>query len=440
MRAAVYSGLFSYNALSVGPIESPPFICPTGNCTFPSFLTLGVNTMCVDTTSRIERVCGEDGPTPGAPKRCSLIAPNNPLLNDTLAGTASRLAFASSGHNGRDAPRDPGITSQWADVPGIISIIPWVRTLNGRGPNNSTGAFSYIINTTEIESGVCAFYFTVYEMRNRIRNGFYIEDIDNQFRDMNYIDRSASLGIANTTIGGITYHYQNRTSSYPLVFAPRDESGSPMLTKGPRSLRIAGESFTALSSLLTGTLTDEDSPTDNPVVGRVIYNAVPGAIGTAAALTLYNARSISDLLGIMAVYMTNSLRANDTILQRYETGNGSAMAESQSVAGTSLMSVQFVRVQWAWLTLPIFCFVLAVFFTTTAILRSRNSGFGLWKDSPLTLLFHSQLDEQATAYIDEKRPLLASVDGMEGVGRRLHGRFARSQEAAKAITVSLINR
>ena len=50
MARAAYGGLY-------GSVSTPEFICPSGNCTWPSYTTLGVCSECNNITSQIKASC-----------------------------------------------------------------------------------------------------------------------------------------------------------------------------------------------------------------------------------------------------------------------------------------------------------------------------------------------------------------------------------------------
>jgi hypothetical protein len=53
MKSAIYSGLTSSNI----SLPDPLFSCPTGNCTWEPFSTLGVSSRCVNLTSQVTLNC-----------------------------------------------------------------------------------------------------------------------------------------------------------------------------------------------------------------------------------------------------------------------------------------------------------------------------------------------------------------------------------------------
>ncbi|KAH8711959.1 hypothetical protein GQ44DRAFT_431259 [Phaeosphaeriaceae sp. PMI808] len=56
LKSAIYTGLFSSGMVS---LPNPPYSCPTGNCTWDPFPTLGVSTQCYDNRANYYLKCPE---------------------------------------------------------------------------------------------------------------------------------------------------------------------------------------------------------------------------------------------------------------------------------------------------------------------------------------------------------------------------------------------
>jgi hypothetical protein len=90
-KNAVYNGLFAENNK---PWLSLPVNCPTGNCTWAPFDSLGVCNSCVDMSDFMERFCLNGVPADGNKTTCGWQLPNGAKLN-TSAQVFSMTPFVS---------------------------------------------------------------------------------------------------------------------------------------------------------------------------------------------------------------------------------------------------------------------------------------------------------------------------------------------------------
>lgn len=61
---------------------------------------------------------------------------------------------------------------------------------------------------------------------------------------------------------------------------------------------------------------------------------------------------------------------------------------SEWLGGKAYWPATIIKVQWAWLALPILVVLLAAVILSISILLSKEGAQIVWKSSPLALLFH----------------------------------------------------
>ncbi|KAI9718481.1 MAG: hypothetical protein M1828_006664 [Chrysothrix sp. TS-e1954] len=141
---------------------------------------------------------------------------------------------------------------------------------------------------------------------------------------------------------------------------------------------INANDFEAISDYLQVVLTS--SRTDPPEgVGASLDISEP----------LLAAQSVPDLMSNVAISMTNNIRMNGN-----SSLNGRTLPNTAN--GTAFQTVTFVRVRWAWLSLPALVIVTGSFVLLAAIVQAgiwpRKTPGGsqppLWRDSNVGLLYH----------------------------------------------------
>lgn len=105
---------------------------------------------------------------------------------------------------------------------------------------------------------------------------------------------------------------------------------------------------------------------------------------------------------------------------------------TQQAAGQSSVTTQYIHVRWLRLILPFIIALLGILLLAATIYQSCRSGTGIWKSSPLALLFHF-LQGWTHADLDH-----AAVPGMEKSAKAMpaqltkdgdsHWTIARAQE------------
>ena len=125
------------------------------------------------------------------------------------------------------------------------------------------------------------------------------------------------------------------------------------------------------------------------------------------------------------VYMTNSLRANQSALLPNFPGQ-STIDPGTSINGTVWIAEPFVQVEWVWLTMPsLLCLVVGIFLFLT-MLRSSVRGVGVWKSNPLAFMLHGIPEDKRQKKM--RKIGTASADEMDSCAEEVMVRLAPDQE------------
>lgn len=96
-----------------------------------------------------------------------------------------------------------------------------------------------------------------------------------------------------------------------------------------------------------------------------------------------------------------------------------------SIIGQSLSQETFIRVKWAWITFPAVLVFGGVLLLITAIVQTSRKGVEVWKYSCMPLLFHSVDDGTGRRVEDIAKRQLVTVEEMEDEAKSIRVRLAR---------------
>jgi hypothetical protein len=142
-------------------------------------------------------------------------------------------------------------------------------------------------------------------------------------------------------------------------------------------------------------------------------------------LLLWMSPNVMRSMENLALYMTYALRNNDSAILAEARNNPSAIALEQAVLGTVWAQQQFFRVRWVWLTMPLALILLVTIFLVATIVKTSRYRVGVWKSSPLALLFHGNFDGFAVP-----RPV-DTATAMQEVSVGLNARLIGSEDDAE---------
>ncbi|KAK3903176.1 hypothetical protein C8A05DRAFT_43556 [Staphylotrichum tortipilum] len=356
----------------------PRLNCPTGNCTWAPFSTLGFCSTCADLSSQLNRTCEthtlSDNVT--AAQACTVAFPgeNKPLSLFYLAdldfpGSSTYMVLNSTLPANSIALRN--ITWPQTIYQSIRAVVPPLQLggtqnpyLEAGGELANSGVHVLHVNTRFIASE-CALSPCVRRVQPSVAGGEYHEKVLDAFSD-----------------------FGEYRSGGSIVLSPPWEAGRSF-TLHPAWLNAVTATFLfggqdPLGGQLLGTVTTEDSNqairvSDIPAFGashrqndalQAVFYA--NFTGTTCPTPDDNVACSFRALGAA---MTKSVR--DTAVSRNGTAAPYAARGDVHATGT------YIRIEWPWFALPAAIWLLSLFTVVVAMWRSR--GVPLWTDSALPL-------------------------------------------------------
>lgn len=420
MKAAIYTGLLSPDQSQP---QSPLFMCPSGHCTWKPVATLSIDTTCENLTSKVKLVCTNLCSSDG--EKCAVGGYSATDLSIPASYWDKRICNLTS------SDADPWLKSQLKDtdyrtfltirsdwmmelgdvfpsndpvrhLSGAFAGVQWAR-VSASSVNPDAGYSSFIYEDHPYDAGICVFYFSVKLVQPSVVNGVYNEKV---LTDFNH-DPSVP------TYTGTLENFPFVNVPWPDLYNMSDVLFKPSFLHN-HTFNISQAAFANLA----GSLTD-------PVLfnGTVVSGSANGFVGPTIPLMLLRKPNITRAMTNMATYMTNVLRANDSLLLQEATGNPSAIDADQAVLGDVLVPVQYVIVRWWWLALPLLTLVASTLFLILVIAQTAHFHVGIWKTSPLTLYFQSTMISDQGGAVRSAGPCATATD-MKHIASRYTARVA----------------
>jgi hypothetical protein len=409
MKAATYNGVLSSNLLT---LPTPPFSCPTGNCTWDPFSTLAISSQRVNITNLVSLNCTNASYNGTEYQYCNLMAPNDQTLQSLLNGSTSWNPFyIESGIPRNFLP----VLESYANMTGFLAMTQWVKAHD-----------HYIIANTTFEAGRCFFYFSVIEVQAQVNNGVYLEEILQEYTRSENPPTTPTYTLNITGGNPIEFFFQdpfsyNMSSNilYKPLFAKKPPNTNDTFIVPYNIFDMLGSQLDR--EFLNGNV---DTGTSSGLLGEDGLGNVNDMV-----LMLYQANNLTRAMLNMAQYMTTEIRAIDSNTLQQAQQNSSLLAPHQAIAGTVLVQKQFVIVEWAWLALPIVLLILTTFLLLAAFLQTRITRVGLWQSSPLTLFFHGQPRDDFKL-LGRNEGALNTADGMQKAAAGLRARVTKGNRGA----------
>jgi hypothetical protein len=346
MKAAVFNGMFAAD-----PNPQLTFNCPTGNCTWPDFSTLGVCSSCIDMSEYMQRACSVDNSTD-----CGWILPNGAQLNGS-ASVFSMTTFISTD----------------GDMP--YSTIMQLVFMGTEAQNSSTSTSS---SSQSPWSTQCTLEYCVQDLHSSVLNGQLATSVTNTHR--------------NTSVVPITSALKNGINT-PLYIVPITTTNSSSnhhnqtYQVGMGALLGMQQWFSDL--FRNGSANRESASQLSKMENNIIVNLT---VGVSSGETYFDTdivqafywfyyqypAGLAMLTSELATTMTNAFRAS-----------GGAVP----VSGQAYELSPFVHIRWGWITLPVLVILMTGAFLGASMVRSRKTRTKLWKSSALAMLFHG-LDKE----------------------------------------------
>jgi hypothetical protein len=383
MQAALYEGV--YNSFS-----SITPTCPTGNCTFPHYRTVGMCSGCNDISNTINTTCGAPTYAGASFVPCNWTLPSGLNLNmsegvvmrmatvvDTTALAVSEIiTFTELLDYDRNHLVDiTEGTGPSSDVMALqCSLYPCVRTYDMVDMQNQNT--EVLLDTSEMAQqnnfNVSSFVTTKQPV------GDYM---------VPYIGAPVPCLLDGTYYDATSFTEHSETNTWPVTGLLPNNATAYL----PSSCVFMYGSTLGLEDYLPTFLE-----------GSVTQASEVSFADPAWMMQLYNNGNAS----LQTINATWTAIADSMTMRIRKSGDPS---NSEPAAGVVMQTDTCVSVQWLWLIFPAALLLLTlVFLLATMALSIKYRNRHIWKGSPLALLFHG-IDQE----LSDRYRLVDQLDEME---------------------------
>lgn len=348
MKAAINQAIFSESSQMA-------FGCSTGNCTWPSFLSLAICSHCQKIQVHNTTI----------PEQATVLSTSNGLAIYLMPDT---YAVLSSGQ-----------------LP--VSDLGYI---------NNTIANLTVLGSTEPSAYECTLFWCVQEIKASVSDGEYHENVLTTWSD-------ASLH--NLGCDPNSHPYCEPTDllgsdKFSLIGYPDNSTHSaPTFSLGIATQVAFG---TYLRKLFTGNVTSTETAQDlgfsSDFMGALVPSRSSGASDSGTTLT-----NVPELIRNLSQTMTTRMRQ-------------SAVSDpAAQILGDAYALQVFVQVRWGWLTLPLVLLLLTFYFLLASIRESKKANVMPWKSSSIALLFHGLAEDRREVgrWVERRAELHEIAEGME---------------------------
>lgn len=338
MVLAMYNGLLG-GASNIS--LAPQFSCPSGNCTWDPFNSLGISSVCVNVTAETTKSCYMD-PQPIQGLNwvlCDYTFPSGVELTVSEEWSAPNISFTDPG-----SPDYADWDQTYGPVLGsLANPILTFSILNHHPQNPDKSAF----NATE-----CALQLSVQTYNN--------------------------VSVHNGIISSVETLSWYATSETPFVnngfeaYSLQPSSPTAAYSGSNNTYSVDVDTVTMFARYLEQYMSLDCVQTTAPVLDQpqcansILYQV----------LTTQPDVDIANIMDVLALSMTNAIRNKG--------GPGGPMNST----GTVFVQHVFIHVEWFWFILPAIVVLLQLVFLTIIILWNVKSRLVVWKSSSLAVMFH----------------------------------------------------
>ncbi|KAI9721228.1 MAG: hypothetical protein M1812_002389 [Candelaria pacifica] len=358
--SATYRGIWGDTGLHV------PYICPTGNCTFPPYQSLGVCTKHTNITGLLNRTCSTT-PVPSSQAtstECNYTLPNGMDFREISRSDRKQSDSVQSRKisiTNRSNIADNNYGGYIFNFAGIFATWDTQNSWNEPWAVESMG------------------YWCIKTYNTMIRDGVFIENITSTQRN------NSAPGFQPYPPDADWKTYNGSNTFPPFVSGQPFASPEPCLDlRDPRhpktSLRnctysVAENTWAAWAAFFPFFFQEHQAD-----IGLLMDNGGHS-----------NISYVRGIIDNLATSLTSHIRSLGTGIPVY---------------GDMRSTHTFVRVQWVWLAYPIALVVFSIIFLISTIVKSAGcANQEVWKSSPLALLYHG--------FHTETRERLSSLNTLE---------------------------
>ncbi|KAF8860794.1 hypothetical protein BDZ45DRAFT_298933 [Acephala macrosclerotiorum] len=431
LQSAVNVGVFSPSSVAT------PFTCPTGNCTFPQYRSLGFCSTCKDISSEV------------------VITMNNETIvfsdNTTSSGSSGTLNFTlPSGlwASPMDAEQFSLGTNTFAD--------PIQALLGDSNGPYMNGNESYLTFACDPAAGLtwgcrgygaaeCSLSLCIKTYNASIQNGKLIEqelysdpgswNASTNTSSSEYtstIDMSCLNDAEKQTLQKAGYEF-NETTKWLGYFTqyPAGMNASDLATyfevNSTQLLSILPINPACIYQTTTGTILSIGSYLGGVFKGHA--GEAPETLGGTSdfILAIFNSGNVSD------VTIASNFKNISNSMTNYVRQNGQPL-NSPFTVGKVLLLETCVHVRWEWLTFPAALFALTLIFFVGMVIQTTSryalsSGSHDFKSYALSLVF-CRLETDLPQRFYESR---CGMDEMAYEARQMHVRLSKTESGWKFV-------
>lgn len=386
-----------------------PLSCPTNNCTWPEYETLGVCSQCVEVNDMLEYACRFTKIDWSADQTGELDEANYP--NGTVCGyflnATSSTPVLMSGYIVDDNTTDGSIAEAL-----LVRTLPLTEMLTKTPVFGGSVNFKHIVNPildALIVSAVdgaeslirketpiaheCVLAWCVQTIMSSYSSGVYSENITSTYLNTTtdphpFPWESFPVEIGGELMGNVVLYTQNLTITPPTPHNNPEviRSSAPYEsdnTTVSNVLQSFDDYFPSYYTVKTGS--------EKPMLRYKNYLGGP-ALRKLAFNPLLAPNNISHHMERLATAITNVVRSDDN--------------SKDMLSGEAYNYENYVSVRWEWLALPLGLLLSSLVFLTATIVQSAIEGdrVGVWKTSAIATLLYGLPD-------DVQKKLTTSAEG-----------------------------
>jgi hypothetical protein len=327
----------------IGAFLNQLWVCPSANCTFPTYQSLAVQYQCTDLSSQVT----SSGSSASHPSDSSLILGPNAAVN-------SSTIFSTPGSN------------LFSNPVGLL-LGRWLVIGRSVGQSPASGLFA----------SDCAFYWSVNTYKAHVTKSVFSENV---------VDTS----LVYKTNGSAPLHGAPNVP-YSYIFAPTScyVNGNPVpSTNSSCQYTITGAAHEALINFF-----GMKSGFSLPGYASVMNNGGPNVTYEySSGFMLYllqafqNANSTASYQQVAQIASQGAEMMTTVVRQQPIQGNSRSTYRYDIVPGTELFSGAVFMVLWPAMVYPGALVLFSTLFFIITAIKTRNEN--KWKNSLIAILFH----------------------------------------------------
>jgi hypothetical protein len=380
LKASVYTALYHATDRNV---SRPLYLCPSGDCNWPEFETLAFCPQCVDVSDKLNKTCATNNDRDHHP--CFVEFPGGKLnmtfdtldVNNSISNEFFKVRALDLQEN--TASLEINRTTK------PLGVYQSLKAVVDQDEYRVLGTVK-IQNDTKILGTECTLIPCVHRISASVEGGQYTEKILETFTESEPSDpKTRDLYV----LGDWTKRWKYGLSA--RGFLGLDE---------PTRIKISDSyARTWLDAMLVGSVQDTKIETILGSQGTQVRNDSFGLLFSSdtvqamfyANFTKDNCDTPDDkftcVFNALGRGMTKAVRDVSMSANR-GTASGDGDAASEDIAaGEVLITKSFIRIEWAWFSLPIIVWVFSCITMVGSMWRTRKAKVPRWQDNPLPLLY-----------------------------------------------------